>query len=36
VYDDADAMRDWAGIALAAGMRAAAAKTPKRSKARQV
>lgn len=31
VYDDADAMRHWAGIAVAAGLRAPA-KKPKRKK----
>jgi DNA transformation protein len=36
VYDDADAMREWAEVAIAAGLRAATAKKPKRSKARQV
>ena len=36
VYDDGDAMCAWAGIAIAAGLRAATAKKPKRSKARQV
>ncbi|MBX9797654.1 TfoX/Sxy family protein [Sphingomonas sp.] len=30
VYDDADAMRHWAALAVAAGQRAAAAKRPKR------
>jgi len=36
VYDDADAMRTWARVAIAAGVRAAAAKKPKPRKARQV
>ena len=36
VYDDADAMRTWARLAIAAGQRAAAAKKPKTRKARQV
>jgi DNA transformation protein len=31
VYDDADAMREWAGIAVAAGLRGAAKKKPKKS-----
>lgn len=30
VYDDADAMREWAGVAIAAGQRAAAKKRPKK------
>ena len=34
VHDGAEAMRDWAGIALAAGLRAAAKKTPKRAPVR--
>jgi DNA transformation protein len=36
VYDDADAMRSWARVAIAAGARAAEAKKPKLRKARQV
>ena len=32
VYDDADAMREWAGIAIAAGVRGAAKKRPKKAK----
>ncbi|HEX8621311.1 MAG TPA: TfoX/Sxy family protein [Allosphingosinicella sp.] len=31
VYDDPDAMRRWAGIAVEAGLRAAAKKRPKKS-----
>ena len=32
VYDDAEAMQHWAGLAQAAGLRAAAKKRPKRAK----
>lgn len=32
VYDDADAMREWAGIAVAAGLRGAAKKKPKKAR----
>jgi len=32
VYDDAEAMQHWAGLALAAGLRASAKKRPKRAK----
>lgn len=31
VYDDADAMREWAALAIAAGVRGKAKKKPKRS-----
>ncbi|MDF7775150.1 TfoX/Sxy family protein [Sphingomonas sp. AOB5] len=33
VYDDAEAMREWAAIAVAAGQRAAVKKRPKKPKA---
>lgn len=32
VHDDAEAMQHWAGLALAAGLRGAAKKRPKRAK----
>ncbi|MCW3836615.1 TfoX/Sxy family protein [Sphingomonas canadensis] len=34
VYDDADAMREWGAIAIAAGLRAAAKKKPRKKKAK--
>jgi len=34
VYDDPDALRDWAGLALEAGARAAAKKVPRRAEVR--
>ncbi len=33
VYDDPDAMREWARVAIAAGLRALARRKPKRKKA---
>jgi DNA transformation protein len=34
VYDDAEAMQRWAGLALEAGTRAATKKKPRKAKAR--